>query len=244
MVDRANGVGRLARALRHRPRRARVRDASCRSCRSTGRRQRNGSGGDPPRLRTCRRNADVEHQGRPSHLRGRGDPRHDLHRRHRDHGADRRVGMQPSRHVLGMADEPAATGADRWSNGGGPSPTTTGTSRRSMRSSIASRCRHRRRPAWRHDGGGSVARRDPSRSFVDGTWSGARAAGDVHQLAVGARRDAGTGRSSRVQPGGAVHPVRPRRRLGGQPRAAALARPGQQQCWRRASSIHSSSGER
>ena len=47
-----------------------------------------GSGMVPEALRRAferRRHAAAQHQGRPPDVRGRGGPRHGLHRRHRDH---------------------------------------------------------------------------------------------------------------------------------------------------------------
>ncbi len=115
---------------------AHVRDAPRRSRRSTGRRQRDGARVASSGVRRRRWHPDAEHQGRPPHLRGRLDPRHGVHRRHRGDGADRRLGVQPARHVPGLAEEPAAAGQVAGRAVESRSPTTTATSRRSMPSPI------------------------------------------------------------------------------------------------------------
>ena len=115
-----SGLGALTHAMRH-----------VGHGRPTGRRQRPGARHAARRVRGGRRHAAHEEPGRHDHVQRRTCQRHRPGRRHRDRCADRRVGLQPPRHVPALAEASAGIGGTIWSDAGATSATTRATNRRS-----------------------------------------------------------------------------------------------------------------
>ncbi len=109
-TDRADGVGHLAGDAGKRPGCAHPCDPPRRQGRATGRRKRAGAPGAAGGVRGRRwRAADQERRRHDPVPPGSGEWRR-ARRRHRDHRTDRRVGVQPPRHVPQVAEASAGFG--------------------------------------------------------------------------------------------------------------------------------------
>ena len=239
--------GVVPRDAGHRARRADLRDAPRRPRRPPGRRQRVVPEALPPPSSRRRARCDCDADGRRSAATATRVRGVTLDRRHRGHGAGRRVGVRP-----------AATRS--WSGCTNPPPQAAATGRSLARRSPhadgyeskvdavvdrAARAARRSANRWSNDGdlAPSLAEIDRGRGD-DGERRDPRAPGDARQRAVVADPTMAPAGPARVQPRGAVHAVRPARRLGGTAGAAALARAVRRRCASRGSSTRSSTGGR